>query len=252
VEAASVTEVFDRIVKGDIHRIAVTIPEGSSRFDIAEILERAGFGTAQGFLAASASPELIRDLAPEAPSLEGYLFPATYLLARGTTAAQICEEMTRSFRRVWRSIGAEARPGSLHRVATLASLIEKETGVGSEREVVSSVYRNRLDEQMRLECDPTVIYAAQLEGKWRGKIHRSDLDRDHPYNTYRRKGLPPGPIANAGQKSLEAALHPKKTDYLFFVARADGSGGHSFSRDWKSHQKAVVSYRNAIKKGSSE
>jgi len=252
VEPASASAVLDRLVKGDIYRLSVTIPEGSSRFDIARILERAGFGTAQEFLAASAAPDLIRDLAPRAPSLEGYLFPATYLFSPGTNATQICKEMTRRFRQVWRGVGASTPPDQANRLVTLASLVEKETGVPAEREVVASVYWNRLQDNMRLECDPTVIYAAQLLDKWRGKIHRSDLDRDHPYNTYRHAGLPPGPIANPGQKSLEAALRPAQTDYLFFVARADGSGGHNFSRDLKSHQKAVVNYRNAVKKSTSE
>lgn len=248
--AASVQDVFERIVRGDIYRIPVTIPEGSSRFDIARILEREGFGAAAEFLALSANPALIRDLAPTAPSLEGYLFPATYLFARGTPQEQICREMTRRFRSAWKAAGGNG--ADVHPITTMASLIEKETGVAEERAVVSSVYWNRVKKKMRLEADPTVAYAAQLAGRWRGKIHRSDLDNPHPYNTYQHAGLPPGPVASPGQKSLEAALHPDNTDFLFFVARGDGSRGHNFSRDLKAHQQAVKSYRHAIKKSSDE
>ena len=249
-EAAAVRDVYARLVRGDIFRIAVTFPEGSSRFDMARILAGEGFGTEAEFLGASASPELIRDLAPNAPSLEGYLFPATYLFARGTSADQICREMTRRFRQAWKAAGGDT--ASVHRVTTMASLIEKETGVPAERPVVSSVYWNRLHQKMKLEADPTVSYAALLDHRWRGKIYRSDLNNPHPYNTYQHTGLPPGPIASPGQKSLEAALKPDSTDYIFFVARADGSGGHNFSKDLRAHQKAVASYRTAVKKSADE
>lgn len=249
-EAATVRDVYARLVRGDIYRVAVTFPEGSSRFDMARILAKEGFGTESEFLRASASPALISDIAPQAPSLEGYLFPATYLFARGTPADQICREMTKRFRLAWKTAGGGSEP--VHRVTTMASLIEKETGVAAERPVVSSVYWNRLKQKMKLEADPTVSYAAQLDNRWRGKIYRSDLNNPHLYNTYQHTGLPPGPIANPGQKSLEAALQPDTTEYLFFVARADGSGGHNFSKDLKGHQKAVASYRNALKKSADE
>lgn len=249
-EAATVRDVYARLVRGDIYRIAVTVPEGSSRFDIARILAKEGFGTEAEFLAASASAALIQDLAPAAPSLEGYLFPATYLFSRGTSAEQVCREMTRRFRQAWKAAGGNGEP--VHKITTMASLIEKETGVPAERPVVSSVYWNRLRDKMKLEADPTVAYAAQLDNRWRGKIYRSDLNNPHPYNTYQHTGLPPGPVANPGQKSLEAALKPDTTEYLFFVARADGSGGHNFSKDLKGHQKAVASYRHALKKSADE
>ena len=236
---------LNRSVGTKAYRIAVTIPEGSSRFDIARILAEQGFGTEAEFLPTSARPDLISDLAPNAPSLEGYLFPATYLFSRGTAAGKICREMTRRFRQAWKAAGGDGE--TVHRVTTMASLIEKETGVPDERPVVTSVYWNRLKQKMKLEADPSVSYAAQLDNRWRGKIYRSDLNNPHPYNTYQHTGLPPGPIANPGQKSLEAALKPDTTDYLFFVARADGSGGHNFSKNLKGHQKAVASYRSAIK-----
>jgi UPF0755 protein len=133
----------------------------------------------------------------------------------------------------------------VHGVVTLAALIEKETAVPEERPVVASVYLNRLRQGIKLEGDPTTIYAALLDGRYRGVIHRSDLDSDNPYNTYRHTGLPPGPIANPGLLSLKAALSPAKTDYLFFVAKADGSGGHHFSSTMAEHGKAVQEYRRA-------
>ena len=135
---------------------------------------------------------------------------------------------------------------------TLASLVEKETSIADERPVVASVYWNRLREGMRLDCDPTVIYAALLEGMYRGTIYASDLRRDSPYNTYRRVGLPPGPIANPGAASLRAAIHPAQTDYLFFVAKGDGSGAHRFSADLSGHTVNVNHYRKAVKAHGAE
>jgi UPF0755 protein len=197
------------------------------------------------FLKTARDPSLIRDLAPEAPTLEGYLFPSTYRVTRRTSAGQICREMTNQFRRVWTRIGGPQT--DVNRYVTLASLVEKETGVPSERTTVASVYANRLAIGMKLDADPTTLYAALLEGRHRGPtIYRSDLESTHPYNTYRRPGLPPGPIANPGEASLKAALQPAKTNYLFFVARGDGSGSHIFTESLERHNAAVRDYRNAI------
>jgi UPF0755 protein len=244
-EAASVWQVLDRIARGDVVRLSVVIPEGSNRWEIAELLERAKVISASEFLEASASPALIADLAPRAPSLEGFLFPATYEFPRGTTATSICRTMTQRFRQTWKELPKGPGASAL-RMATMASLIETETGVADERPLVSAVFWNRLSKKMKLGCDPTVVYAALLEGKWRGKIYRSDLDREHPYNTYAVFGLPPGPIANAGAASLKAALNPADVQYLFFVAKADGSRGHAFSADSKSHERAVRTYRERL------
>ncbi|MBC8165010.1 MAG: endolytic transglycosylase MltG, partial [Bryobacteraceae bacterium] len=159
-----------------------------------------------------------------------------------TSVRQICREMTSQFRKVWTQIGGSK--ADVNRAVTLASLVEKETAVPSERPAVASVYANRLELGMKLDCDPTVIYAALLEGRYRGTIYRSDLDNPHPYNTYRNPGLPPGPIANPGTESLRAALHPAETKYLFFVAKPDGSGGHSFSENLTSHNAAVRAFRS--------
>lgn len=236
--------VFDKIARGDIHYYEVTIPEGSNLFDIARILDEQHLISAAAFRAEAANTALIRDLAPQAANLEGYLFPSTYRVTRRTTAAQLVKEMTQQFRRAWKQA---AGTGNVHEAITLASLVEKETAVPAERPVVASVYRNRLDRGMKLDCDPTTIYAALLEGRYRGTIYRSDLDSPHPYNTYHHPGLPPGPIANPGLRSIQAALHPAATDYLFFVARADGSGGHVFSESAAQHQTAVAEYRRGQK-----
>jgi UPF0755 protein len=246
---ATIWQVLDRLRRGDVFLFEATIPEGSNRFDIARILAATGVIDAQSFVAESADPAAIQDLAPGAPTLEGFLFPATYRFPRHTTAKTICHEMVTSFRRAWKQAGGAE---DVLRYVTMASLVEKETGVPAERPVVSSVFWNRIALKMKLDCDPTVAYAALIEGRWRGKIYRSDLDRDHPYNTYRTAGLPPGPIANPGAKSLEAALRPEKTNYLYFVARADGSGGHNFSSDLAGHQRAVENYRRALKKNPAE
>ena len=248
-KAATPAEVFDRIARGDVLTFEVTIPEGANRWDIAEMLEGKQVLKAREFLEATEDTAAVRDLAPGALTLEGFLFPATYRFPRRVSAAQVTAAMTKRFRQAWR----EAKPqegANVLRVLTMASLVEKETGVAAERGLVASVFENRLEKKMRLECDPTVIYAALLENKYRGKIYRSDLDREHPYNTYQVRGLPPGPIANPGLKSIEAALRPSVTDYLYFVAQGNGSRGHNFSSDLKSHNEAVAAFRRAPLKGA--
>jgi UPF0755 protein len=151
--------------------------------------------------------------------------------------------MTAEFRRQWKKLDP-AHSGDVLKTVTLASLVEKETGVAEERKVVAGVFVNRIDKDMRLDCDPTTIYAALLDKRYTGVIHKSDLLNQNPYNTYQSAGLPPGPIANPGAASLEAALHPAATDYLYFVARADGPG-HVFSATRAAHEKAVMAYRHA-------
>jgi len=174
--------------------------------------------------------------------LEGYLFPNTYRMTRSTTPEQLCLTMTSKFREVWRSLQTSA---DVHRTVTLASLVEKEGKLPGERPVIASVFERRLAIGMKLDCDPTTIYAALLAGNYRGAIHKSDLASDEPYNTYQHAGLPPGPIANPGAASIAAVLHPANTDYLYFVARADGSGGHNFSADLAAQAANVAKYRRA-------
>ena len=241
--ALSTWDVYNKIARGDIFYYELRVPEGANMFDIAAQLEHLGLIKRDAFLNAARNTQLIRDIAPAAPSLEGYLFPSTYRVARHTTAQQIAREMTTQFRKVWDEVGGGGT--DVNRVVTLASLVEKETAVPTERPAVASVYQNRLRIGMKLDCDPTTIYAAMLEGRYRGTIYRSDLDRDHPYNTYRRPGLPPGPIANPGRDSLRAALKPADTSFLYFVAKGDGSGAHIFTENLSDHSVAVQQYRNA-------
>jgi UPF0755 protein len=244
---ASAAEVYVRIARGDVYTTTVTIPEGANLFDVAAKLEQAGLGERKDFMAAATQQtSLIADLDPTAKSLEGYLFPDTYHLDPKATPAQICATMVRRFRAVASQLGLR---GNVHDVVTLASLVERETAVDDERPLVASVFDNRLAKSMPLMTDPAVIYGLQLEGRWRGTIYQSDLTRDSAYNTYLHKGLPPGPIANPGAKSLRAAMEPAKTDYLYFVAAGANPQGHSlFSRTLEEQNQNVAGYRQAVKK----
>jgi UPF0755 protein len=241
-QPASTVEVADRIARGDIFAIELVVPEGKNMFDIAAAAEQLGLFPAEEFLKAARNPAMIRDLDPQAPTLEGYLFPNTYKLGRKTTPERLCRAMTAKFREVWHSLKTDA---DVHRTVTLASLVEKEGKVAGERPLIAAVYANRLRIGMKLDCDPTTIYAALLAGRYTGVIHRSDLDRDDPYNTYRVAGLPPGPIANPGKASIEAALRPAESEAIYFVAKPDGSGAHHFSTTIAEHNDAVAKYRRS-------
>lgn len=245
--AAPVTEVYARISRGDVYTRTVVIPEGESLFEIAARLEQAGFGAKQDFLDGAAKQVgLIADLDPGATSLEGYLFPDTYHFPRKFTPAQVCSAMVRRFRAVATQLGLK---GNMHRVVTMASLVERETAVDAERPLVAGVFENRLAKKMPLMTDPSVIYGLELEGRWRGAIYASDLKHDTPYNTYLRLGLPPGPVANPGLRSLRAAMEPAKTDYLYFVAAGANPQGRSlFSSTLEEHEHNVADYRHAVKK----
>ena len=248
VQPASVKEVFARIARGDVWFFEFTVPEGSNMFDIAAALDASGVLSGAEFLKAASDPTPIRDLAPAAPTQEGYLFPATYRLTHSITGPALCQMMTAQFRKEWKRIAAteNGTPQPAQQpVVTLASLVEKETALAAERPVIAGVFTNRLRQNMRLDCDPTTIYAALLDGRYSGVIHRSDLDSKNPYNTYQNDGLPPGPIANPGREALAAALHPAQTNFLYFVRKPDGSG-HQFSATLSAHEKAVRDYRHAI------
>lgn len=244
-KAASAADVVGRLGRGDIFYYTLVVPEGRNLFDIAASIEELGLFKAADFVAAAKDPGIIRDLDPEAPSLEGYLFPDTYKLSRHTTPERLCRIMTGKFREAWKGMRTTA---SVHDTVTLASLVEKESKLAEERPKIAAVFSNRLRIGMKLDCDPTTIYAAILQHHYNGVIHRSDLDSDHPYNTYRHKGLPPGPIANPGVAGIKAALEPADIDSLYFVARADGSGGHEFSATMAAHESAVERYRRALRK----
>jgi len=246
--ADSALTVFDRIARGDVFYYEITVPEGSNIFDISAAVDRLGFLNGADFLRAARDPSMIRDLTPTAPTLEGYLFPSTYRVTRNTSIPQLCHMMTDLFRKRWKELVKPDRPMDVNETVTLASLVEKETAVPEERPVVASVYENRLRLGMALDCDPTTIYAALLEERYHGTIYRSDLQSTNEYNTYRHVGPPPGPIASPGVASLKAALEPANTEYLYFVAKPDGSGGHQFSTTAEQHNRAVQEYRRGTKK----
>jgi len=235
-------QVFTEIRRGETFYEDFTVPEGSNMFDIAALLEQTDLVKPDAFLKAAANPEMIKDLDPQAPDLEGYLFPSTYRLTHRTTAAQLCRLMINQFRKEWDLL--HPSPGTdVHEIVTIASLVEKESAAPDERPIIASVFLNRLKLHMPLQCDPTTVYAALLENRYRGVIHKSDLASVNPYNTYAHAGLPPGPIANPGVQSLKAALNPAATEYLYFVAKPGGAGSHVFSATLTEHDKAVLDYR---------
>ena len=238
----SVPRVFRALVRAQTLALVVTVPEGFNRFDIAHELAGRGIATAAAFLAVSADPGSIRDFDPAAVSLEGYLFPATYRLLPGMPAQAIAALMTARFRQELRL--QPAHPADVHRWVTIASLVEKETAVGTERPLIAGVFTNRLAQTLPLQCDPTVIYAALLAGRYTGALHRADLAFDSPYNTYLHSGLPPGPIANPGRLALQAAAHPDATDDLYFVS--DGHGAHRFARTLAEQQHNITLYLHTL------
>ena len=246
--ALTAWQVFDRIQSGKVFYEEVTIPEGSNIYDIATLLGKTDAIGAQPFLLAAKDPSSVRDLDPAAPTLEGFLFPSTYRVTHQTTARELCRMMTEEFRRQWKSLSGGKtghEPSDVHRVVTLASLVEKESALPKERPLVAAVFDDRLKVGMRLQCDPTAVYAALIENRYRGTIYKSDLTSDNAFNTYVHNGLPPGPIANPGLESLKAALHPAQTKALYFVARGDGSGSHYFSETLTQHNLAVSQYRKS-------
>lgn len=247
---ATASEVYARLQQGDVYTVAVTIPEGSNLFDIAQRVQAAGLGSKDQFLAtARTNVNLIADLDPQATSLEGYLFPDTYRFSPGVTAAQMQAAMVKRFRLAAAELGLQ---GDDHRVVTLASLVERETPITAERPLVASVFVNRMAKGIPLMTDPSVIYAALLDGRYRGTIYASDLQADSAYNTYKHAGLPPGPICSPGIDSLKAAVNPARTNYLYFVAAsADPSGTSRFSATLEEHAHDVAAYRKSLREAGS-
>lgn len=241
-------EVFWKISHGQIFVHTVTVPEGWTMFDVAAEFERQGICSREDFLAAARDTSLVWDLAPQAKSVEGFLFPSTYEFTRHTSCEQAVKRMVENFRGVWESlVPADAPPpGGLNpaQVVTLASLVERETPMPAERPIVAGVFYNRLRLDHPLQCDPTVQYAMALAGHPIKDVHPKDLRIDSPYNTYEHRGLPPGPIANPGEASLRAALSPAVTDYLYFVA--NNEGGHFFSRTLAEHNRNVARLRRSL------
>jgi UPF0755 protein len=224
-------EVIDKLKRGDVFVVPVTFPEGLNVMEMSKIFETKGFGPAQSFVDAGRQHE-------------GYLFPDTYALPRHTDAARLVKIMNDAFEHALTPelrAAAQDRGLTEKQLVTLASIVEKETGNPAERPIVASVYENRLRIGMALQCDPTVIYALELAGRYGGNLHRDDLSYDSPYNTYRYPGLPPGPIASPGKASLDAVVHPADTDYLYFVSRNDGS--HVFASTLAEHAKNVQKFQ---------
>ena len=236
--------VVETIAQGKVHLLPITFPEGLTRHEMADLFGRSGFGSAEAFLAAGTRVDLVADLDPEAADLEGYLFPETYSLPRGATADDLVEAMVAQFHRTFDAdlrARAAARGLSVREVVTLASLIQRETGLDEERPVVSAVYNNRLGRGMPMQCDPTVIYALQLAGLYDGNLTRENLRFDSPYNTYVYPGLPPGPIAAPGAADLRAAVEPADVGHPYFVSRNDGS--HVFADTLREHNRNVREYQ---------
>lgn len=234
-------DILNKITKGDVIQYVVTIPEGYSIEQIAGILQENGLVEEQAFITLTKDAQFLASLDFHAENLEGYLFPDTYHLTRVMTPEAIIQTMVSRFKKSW-TAKLSKRAGelgmSVHEIMTLASVIEKETGLAQERGLISGVFHNRLRKRIPLQSDPTVIYAlAQFDGNLRKK----DLSVDSPYNTYRFRGLPPGPIANPGEASIRAALFPVPTNYLYFVSRNDGS--HEFSATLDEHNLAVKKFQ---------
>ena len=264
-QPANIIDVQKRLRRGDVYFHTVVVPEGFTMFDIAHAIEAAGLGPAQDFLTvAQTDTALIAEIAPNAQSLEGYLFPDTYQFSRMQSMEEMAAEMVRQFREVAFHIGlirtagatveASSAPSdsrqivldsSVERTVTMASIIEKETAVPDERPLVASVYYNRLAKKIALDADPSVIYAELLAGTYTGALHHADMRFDSPYNTYTHAGLPPGPIGNPGKSALEAAMHPAQSDYYYFVA--DAQGHHRFAHTLEEHDKNVAAYRRAMR-----
>jgi UPF0755 protein len=242
-------EVFWKISKGEIFIHVVTIPEGWTMFDIAGELDRQGICHRDDFLSIAHDAALVSDIAPHAQTLEGFLFPSTYEFTHHTTCAQAVDAMVHHFRAIWESVdpsGSLPLPQgfNIKQVVTMASLVERETPNPQERPLVAGVFYNRLKRGYELQCDPTVQYAMSLAGHPEKNITGADLRIDSPYNTYRHRGLPPGPIANPGEASLRAALQPAQTDFLYFVANEQG--GHFFSKTLAEHNRNVARYRSLV------
>jgi UPF0755 protein len=243
------SEVFWKLASGQVYQQPFTVREGETMFDIARELEAGKFMRAGDFVYAAGDPALIRDFAPGAQTLEGFLFPATYELSRHPVASELTAEMVHKFKEEWKRIAppSETVPGDhrlMTRMVTMASLVERETPKPEERPLVAGAFENRIRKGMRLQCDPTVIYGMERLGKYNGSLTGKDLSFESPYNTYEHGGLPPGPIGNPGEASLRAAMHPAETNYLYFVANT--RGGHFFSATLAEHNKNVVKYRRLL------
>ncbi|KPK31192.1 MAG: hypothetical protein AMK69_01135 [Nitrospira bacterium SG8_3] len=237
--------ILEKLIKGEVITYPVTVPEGFTVTQISQLLHEGGLIDKEKFLSLINDPALLEHYGISAPSLEGYLYPETYHFARGISARSTIDAMVDRFWQAVRPLKERTDEVGMNlpEVITLASIVEKETGLAEERPTIASVFLNRLKRGMRLESDPTVIYGIK---DFDGNLTRKDLNRATPYNTYIIRGLPPGPIANPGLEAIRAVLYPAKTDYLYFVSRNDGS--HHFSKTLSEHNKAVQIYQKGGRK----
>lgn len=245
-EPASPRQIADRLVTGDSFYHAVTVPEGLTAMETVDLFLQKGLGKREEMVSALQRTEWISDMFPDATSLEGFLFPETYHLGRTTSPDQIIRAMVAQFRKEYgRLVARYPVPEGWNgdQIVILASMIEKEAQKAEERPLVSSVFHNRIRRKIPLACDATIIYAMKLLGTYKGNIRKTDLAMESPYNTYRNRGLPPGPIANPGAEALTAALRPADSRYLYYVSRNDGT--HVFSETYQEHQKAVDKYQRS-------
>ena len=253
-------EVLKELEKGEALTTKLTIPEGWTRFDIAKrIAERFPQqppADDKAILALMDDTTLIRDLAPEAKNLEGYMYPSTYTFPRQTDAKDIIRAMVEQFKKAWKpewTESARSRSLSPHEIVTKASLIETETRVEAERPIVAGVINNRLSKGMALGIDQTNVYIAKMLGRWDGTIHKSDLEVNSPYNTRINPGLPPGPISSVTASSIEAALFPASHDYIFYVLNVDANDGtHWFYSSAAEFEKGKAKYQQWLEKQREE
>jgi peptidoglycan lytic transglycosylase G len=242
----TIVDIVRKLTSGEVYLHKFTVAEGLTVKQTSQKWEEQGFGSATDFLrAASEAVDLARSVDEKAMTVEGYLFPETYSFPKGTTARQAIASMIERFKemivRLKQTVPESNWPRDLHETTIVASLVESEAAHGEERPLVASVYLNRLNRRILLQCDPTVIYALDLANKYRGTITLADLRFESPYNTYVNPGLPPGPIMNPGYPSLLAAVQPATTNYLYFVRTEEGR--HTFSETLAAHNRAVSAYR---------
>ena len=239
-DAMTPDAILRKIVSGEVDYRKFTLPEGYSIYQAAELLEQKGYFKRETFLEKCRDKVLLARLGLNETSVEGYLYPATYNLSRGSGEEQLIEQMVGQFSKAYASIKEVSQGGrqySRHDIVTLASILEKEAVSADEKPLISSVFHNRLRIGMPLQSDPTAVYGVRA---FSGKVSKEDIQRNSPYNTYLNRGLPPGPIGNPGIDAVTAALNPVKSDYLYFVARQDGT--HQFSRNLTDHNRAVARY----------
>ena len=239
--AMSPLKILQKMANGEVKLYKLTVPEGLNLYQIAALVDEAGLASKNSFIAAATNADLAHQLGLDAETLEGYLFPETYFFPKNLPLKTIISTMVNRFRQIFNSTWqqrAKQLGFSNHQIVILASIIEKETGAPFERPLVSSVFHNRLNKKMRLESDPTVIYGLK---NFDGNLKRKHLQTPTPYNTYKSSGLPAGPIANPGKKSLEAALYPADTKFIYFVSKKDHT--HQFSTNLKDHNRAVQKYQ---------